>query len=127
MARITWVAVQVLPLAMVAMLVLSQFAVWQLSLGRAYVGVSCFGPFAGWTSRNGVASFHVLPVVRQLSFSTFFTGVHWLSGSGVRTVMIPWWMVLLGVAGCLGVLRWRSGAAGGGGGRGGRFPVGAGS
>lgn len=72
---------------------LSQFVALELSLGKLYLGLSCFGPYGGWSTLRPHIGLLASPVLRPLSISTLLTGVWGQRSRLGGFVSIPWWLV----------------------------------
>jgi hypothetical protein len=73
---------------------ISQFQSLTLSVGRYYLGFTCFGPYAG-RSHVPIPALSAVPVLRPFSLSTFFT-LPAIDISRAHTVLLlPWWLIAL--------------------------------
>jgi hypothetical protein len=73
---------------------ISQFQSLTLSLGRYYLGFTCFGPYAG-RSHTPIPALSAVPVLRPFSLSTFLAAPT-LDVSRAHTVLlVPWWLIAL--------------------------------
>ena len=81
-------------------LLTSQFVLVEVDMSHPYAGISCFGPYVGYSSARPRVALHLSPVLRPLSISTFLTRPALSHSGSYSSLELPWWLLLTAAVCC---------------------------